>query len=214
MTKPLGVILAGGQATRMGGGDKGLLKIGGRSLLSHVVDRLAPQVDDLALNANGDPKRFADLHLPILPDTIDGFAGPLAGVLAGLDWAATQGRHSIVTAAADTPFFPRDLVDRLQAASRDQDLPLVVATTPRTGAELLKSGGGKRVNRHPTFGLWPVALRDDLRAALNDGLRKVVLWTDKHAGREALFPTDPFDPFFNVNTPDDLKRAKTLREQA
>ncbi len=214
MIRPLGVILAGGLATRMGGGDKGLLEIGGQSLLSHVIERLSPQVDHLALNANGDPKRFADLNLPVLPDTIEGFAGPLAGVLTGLDWAAEQGADSIVTAAADTPFFPRDLVDRLTATAQGQTHPLVLATTPRTGEEALKSGGGKRVNRHPTFGLWPVALRDDLRAALNDGLRKVVLWTDQHNGREALFPADPFDPFFNVNTPDDLALARKLLEQA
>ncbi|MFY2823708.1 molybdenum cofactor guanylyltransferase MobA [Ruegeria sp. MALMAid1280] len=214
MTKPLGVILAGGLATRMGGGDKGLLQIGGQSLLSHVIGRLTLQVDGLALNANGDPERFADLNLPILPDTIEGFAGPLAGVLAGLDWAADQGADCIVTAAADTPFFPRDLVARLMQAAKGQTHPLVLATTPRTGDEALKSGGSKRINRHPTFGLWPVALRDDLRDALNDGLRKVVLWTDKHGGREALFDTEPFDPFFNVNTPDDLARAEKLLEQA
>lgn len=214
MNNPLGVILAGGLATRMGGGDKGLLQLGGQSLLTHVIDRLSPQVSGLALNANGAPERFADLDLPILPDTIEGFAGPLAGVLAGLDWAATLGADSIVTAAADTPFFPRELVARLVDTARGQTHPLVLATTPRTGEEALKSGGGKRVNRHPTFGLWPVALRDDLRAALNDGLRKVVLWTDKHDGREALFSADPFDPFFNVNTPDDLARAQKLLEQA
>ncbi|NOD34925.1 MULTISPECIES: molybdenum cofactor guanylyltransferase MobA [unclassified Ruegeria] len=212
--KPLGIILAGGQATRMGGGDKGLLQIDGQSLISHVIERLSPQVSGLALNANGDPERFSDLNLTVLPDTIEGFAGPLAGVLAGLDWAAEQGAGSIVTAAADTPFFPRDLVVRLQDAAEGQVHPLVLATTPRNGDEALKSGGGKRVNRHPTFGLWPVALRDDLREALTDGLRKVVLWTDKHDGREALFDADPFDPFFNVNTPEDLDRARTLLEQA
>ncbi|WP_170526101.1 molybdenum cofactor guanylyltransferase MobA [Ruegeria arenilitoris] len=214
MTKPLGVILAGGLATRMGGGDKGLLHLGGQTLLAHVIDRLAPQVAGLALNANGDPTRFADLGLPILPDSIAGYAGPLAGVLAGLDWAAGQGADCIVTAAADTPFFPRDLVDRLTRAAQGQTHPLVLATTPRTGDEALKSGGGRRVNRHPTFGLWPVALRDDLRAALTNGLRKVVLWTDRHDGREALFPADPFDPFFNVNTPEDLIRAQHLLERA
>ncbi|WP_419740566.1 molybdenum cofactor guanylyltransferase MobA [Ruegeria sp.] len=213
MTKPLGVILAGGLATRMGGGDKGLLQIGGQSLLSHVIERLCPQVDSLALNANGDAARFAEWDLPVLPDSIEGYAGPLAGVLAGLDWAAEQGADRIVTAAADTPFFPRDLVARLTEVAQGQTHPLVLATTPRTGDGALKSGG-KKVNRHPTFGLWPVALRDDLRAALNDGLRKVVLWTDKHDGREALFPADPFDPFFNVNTPDDLVRAEKLLEQA
>ncbi len=213
-SRPLGVILAGGLATRMGGGDKGLLQLGGQSLLAHVIDRLAPQVAGLALNANGDPARFADLGLPILPDSIAGYAGPLAGVLAGLDWAAEQGADCIVTAAADTPFFPRDLVDRLMRAAQGQAHPLVLAATRRTGVEALKSGGGRRVNRHPTFGLWPVALRDDLRAALTDGLRKVVLWTDRHDGREALFPADPFDPFFNVNTPEDLILAQHLLEQA
>ncbi|WP_170391810.1 molybdenum cofactor guanylyltransferase MobA [Ruegeria arenilitoris] len=213
-SRPLGVILAGGLATRMGGGDKGLLQLGGQSLLAHVIDRLAPQVAGLALNANGDPERFADLGLPVLTDSIAGYAGPLAGVLAGLDWAAGQGADCIVTAAADTPFFPRDLVDRLTRAAQGQAHPLALATTPRTGHEALKSGGGRRVNRHPTFGLWPVALRDDLRAALTDGLRKVVLWTDRHDGREALFPADPFDPFFNVNTPEDLIRAQHLLEQA
>ncbi|UAB89241.1 molybdenum cofactor guanylyltransferase MobA [Ruegeria sp. SCSIO 43209] len=211
--KPLGVILAGGLATRMGGGDKGLLQIGGQSLLDRVIDRLRPQVGGLALNANGDAERFARLNLPVVSDSIEGFAGPLAGVLAGLDWAAEQGAQSIVTVAADTPFFPHDLVAQLVHASEGQKYPLVLATTPRTGDEALKSGGGKRVNRHPTFGLWPVALRDDLRAALNGGLRKVVLWTDQHDGREALFSAQPFDPFFNVNTPDDLARAETLLEQ-
>ncbi|WP_375698251.1 molybdenum cofactor guanylyltransferase MobA [Pseudophaeobacter sp. TrK17] len=209
MTKPLGVILAGGLATRMGGGDKGLLQIGGQSLLARVRNRLEPQVSGLALNANGDAARFADLGLPVVADSIDGFAGPLAGVLAGLDWAAGQGADAIVTAAADTPFFPTDLVARLVEASKGQAHPLVLATTPRTGEEL-KSGGRSKVNRHPTFGLWPVALRDDLRAALKDGLRKVVLWTDQHGGREALFDVTPFDPFFNVNTPADLTRAEEL----
>ncbi|MEC8572007.1 MAG: molybdenum cofactor guanylyltransferase MobA, partial [Pseudomonadota bacterium] len=208
--QPLGVILAGGLATRMGGGDKGRLQVGGESLLARVVDRIAPQVAGLALNANGDPQRFDDLGLPVIADTIDGFAGPLAGVLAGLDWAAEQGASSIVTVAADTPFFPQDLAERLLAAAEGQRYPLVLATTPRTGEEALKSGGGRRVNRHPTFGLWPVELREDLRSALQNGLRKVVLWTDQHGGREALFEAEPFDPFFNVNTPEDLVRAEAL----
>lgn len=210
MSSPLGVILAGGLATRMGGGDKGLLRVGGRTLLARAIDRLGPQVDGLALNANGDPARFAEYGLPVLPDTVPGFPGPLAGVLAGLDWAADRGAESIVTTAADTPFFPTDLVARLQAAATGP-YPLALAATPRDGATL-KSGG--KVNRHPTFGLWPVALRDDLRAALNDGLRKVVLWTDRHGGTEALFEAEPFDPFFNVNTPEDLERAEALAEAA
>jgi molybdopterin-guanine dinucleotide biosynthesis protein A len=210
MTQPLGVILAGGLATRMGGGDKGLLSLGGQSLMVRVIDRLSPQVRQIALNANGDGARFDDFGLPVIPDSIEGFAGPLAGVLAGLDWAAEQEATAIVTVAADTPFFPHDLVARLVAASDGQSHPLVLATTPKSGDEVLKSGGKGRVNRHPTFGLWPVALRDDLRAALEGGLRKVVLWTDQHGGREALFEAEPFDPFFNVNTPDDLARAEGL----
>lgn len=200
MTAPLGVILAGGQATRMGGGDKGLLTLGGKTILSHVIDRLSPQVEALALNANGDPARFASYGLPVLPDSVDGFAGPLAGVLAGLDWAATRSATHIVTAAADTPFFPADLVPRLQLAAEEQGKPIALART----------GNG----RHPTFGLWPVALRDDLRAALKDGLRKVVLWTDKHGTAMADFPVKGFDPFFNVNTPDDLAEARRLMERA
>ncbi|MCT4369384.1 molybdenum cofactor guanylyltransferase MobA [Yangia mangrovi] len=210
MQQPLGVILAGGLATRMGGGDKGLLEIGGAPLLQRVIDRIEPQVGALALNANGDPGRFARYRLPVLPDTIPGFPGPLAGVLAGLDWAAEQGADSIVTVAADTPFFPCDLVPRLLLAAEEAPHLLALACTPRSGDEALKSGGGKKINRHPTFGLWPVSLRDDLRAALEGGLRKVVLWTDQHGAGEALFPAEPFDPFFNVNTPEDLARAQAL----
>ena len=199
MKQPLGVILAGGQATRMGGGDKGLLTLGGQTLLARVIDRLEPQVGSVALNANGDAARFADLDIPVLPDSIDGFVGPLAGVLAGLDWAASQGADTIVTAAADTPFFPCDLVPQLLLRAEGMAHPLVLAATPDP-----KRGTA----RHPTFGLWPVALRDDLRAALAGGLRKVVLWTDQHDGREALFPDE--DAFFNVNTPQDLARAETM----
>lgn len=199
LKQPLGVILAGGQATRMGGGDKGLLTLGGQTLLARVIDRLEPQVGSVALNANGDAARFADLNLPVLADSIDGFVGPLAGVLAGLDWAASQGADTIVTAAADTPFFPCDLVPQLLLRAEGMAHPLVLAATPDP-----KRGTA----RHPTFGLWPVALRDDLRAALTGGLRKVVLWTDQHDGREALFPDE--DAFFNVNTPQDLARAETM----
>lgn len=198
--RPLGVILAGGRATRMGGGDKGLLRLdGGPRLIDLVIDRLAPQCDALALNANGDPARFADLGLPVLPDSVSGFAGPLAGVLAGLDWAAEQGAGAIVTAAADTPFLPRDLVARLQAAAGPSGLALAAS----------RDAGG-RLWRQPTFGLWPVALRDDLRAALEDGLRKIVAWTDRHHAGTAEFESTPFDPFFNVNTPEDLAEAGRL----
>ncbi|MDA5095449.1 molybdenum cofactor guanylyltransferase MobA [Aliiroseovarius sp. KMU-50] len=208
--KVYGVILAGGLATRMGGSeeaqlDKGRLELGGKSLLEHVITRLAPQVDTLALNANGDASRFADTGLPVLSDSIEGFAGPLAGVLAGLDWAAEQGATHILSAAADTPFFPTDLGARLIAAAKAEGTPIALAAT---------NDPDRGPMRQPTFGLWPVDLRDDLRAALKDGLRKVVLWTDKHGAALAPYDPDPFDPFFNVNTPEDLERAEALLKGA
>ncbi|OSQ51034.1 molybdenum cofactor guanylyltransferase MobA [Marivita geojedonensis] len=209
MSVPLGVILAGGLATRMGGGDKALLSVGGQTLLKRVIDRLQPQVAGMALNANGDAARFDGFGLPVLPDSIEGFPGPLAGVLAGLDWAAEQGAEAIVTVAADTPFFPDDLVAVLQDKAQGMAHPLVLAATPR-GEEKTKSMSRSGLIRHPTFGLWPVALRDDLRAALEDGIKKVVIWTEKHGGREAVFKTDQGDPFFNVNTPEDLEAAEAM----
>lgn len=202
MSKPLGVILAGGQATRMGGGDKGLRQVAGQPLLDHVLERLRPQVDRIALNANGDPARFATYDLPVLPDSLPDWPGPLAGVLAGMDWAAAQGADAVVSVAADTPFFPRDLVAQLQAAAGTSGLALAAT---REGGKLW---------RHPTFGLWPVALRDDLREALKGGLRKVVLWTDQHGAGTVEFATEPFDPFFNINTPDDIATAEQIAGQA
>lgn len=204
MTAPLGVILAGGLASRMGGGDKGLLQLGDRSILQHVIDRLSPQVSALSLNANGNPERFSDHGLPVISDSIADYPGPLAGVLAGLDWAAAQGADSILTAAADTPFFPQDLGVRLIEVSRDMATPLALAATQDAEGKMW---------RQPTFGLWPVALRDDLRAALQDGLRKVVMWTDRHHAREAVFAAASYDPFFNVNTPDDLTVARSLLKE-
>ncbi len=195
----VGVILAGGRATRMGGGDKGLRHVAGRRLMDHVIARLGPQVAGMAINANGDPARLAEFGLPVLPDSLPDHPGPLAGVLAGMDWAAGQGAAAIVTAAADTPFFPPDLVVRLQSAAGPSGLALA-ASTDDAG----------RIWRQPTFGLWPVALRDDLRAALTGGLRKIVLWTDGHGAGQAVFASDPFDPFFNVNTPEDIGRAEAL----
>jgi len=199
MTAPLGVILAGGRATRMGGGDKGLREVGGRRLIDHVIARLRSQCAGLAINANGDPARLAEFGLPVLPDSLPDHPGPLAGVLAGLDWAAGQGAEAIVTAAADTPFLPHDLVARLEAAAGPSGLCL--AGSPDEEG---------RMQRHPTFGLWPVALRDDLRAALQGGLRKIVLWTDGHGAGLARFESAPFDPFFNVNTPEDIATAERL----
>ena len=196
MSRPLGVILAGGLARRMGGGDKGLILLDGAPILSYVVERLKPQTGALALNANGDPGRFAGFGLPVLRDPLPDFPGPLAGVLAGMDWAAGQGAETIVTAAADTPFFPRDLAARLADVAQGMESPLALAA----------SGG----HRHPTFGLWPVALRHDLRAALEGGLRKIVLWTDRHGARMADFGDGAPDPFFSINTPEDLAEAHVL----
>ncbi|MBO6896184.1 MAG: molybdenum cofactor guanylyltransferase MobA [Shimia sp.] len=201
MKQPLGVILAGGQATRMGGGDKGRLSLGGKTILQHVIDRLEPQVAGMALNANGDTARFADLDMPVIQDSLAEFPGPLAGVLAGLDWAAEQGAEAIVTAAADTPFFPCDLVPHLLLASEAGPHRLALAASGEPGGKLW---------RQPTFGLWPVALRDDLRAALQSGLRKIVIWTDKHDAGQAAFVQSGIDPFFNVNTPEDLEEARRI----
>ncbi|MEM9780198.1 MAG: molybdenum cofactor guanylyltransferase MobA [Pseudomonadota bacterium] len=189
--KPLGVVLAGGLARRMGGGDKCLLPLGGGVLLDQVLTRLVPQTGPIALNANGDPSRFDRFDLPVIPDSIEGFAGPLAGVLAGLDWAHAQGAAQIVTVAGDTPFFPSDLTARLTQAASPAGLAL--AATPDG-------------HRHPTFGLWPTALRDDLRAALTAGTRKVVAWTDGHGCGTAQFDSEA--AFFNVNTPEDLTTAQ------
>lgn len=199
---PAGVILAGGLATRMGGGDKGLLDLGGRRLIDHVLDRLRPQVSSVVLNANGDPARFAEFSVPVIADSIAGHAGPLAGVLAGLDWAASAGQTAIVTVAADTPFFPIDLVSRLCEGAAIAGATIALAATPDPERGQVQ---------HPTFGLWPVALREDLRQALNGGLRKVVLWTDKHNATMVPFGNVQGDPFFNVNTPEDLETARRMQ---
>lgn len=197
MSRIAGVILAGGRATRMGGGDKGLRQVGPKRLIDHVIDRLSPQCDVLAINANGNPQRFAEFNLPVLPDSLPDHPGPLAGVLAGLDWAVDVGADAIVTAAADTPFFPRDLCRRLEQAAGPNGLTLAAS----------RDEAGK-LWRQPTFGLWPISLREDLRLALQEGLRKIVVWTDRHEAGLAEFSAIPFDPFFNINTPDDIEKAE------
>lgn len=203
MADILGVILAGGQARRMGGGDKCLLDLGGRSLLQQVADRLAPQVADMVLNANGDPARFAAAvpDLPVIADSFAGFAGPLAGVLAGMEEARRRGIAQIVTVAADTPFFPADLVTGLRAAAVSADTDLALAATETAEG---------RLHWHPTFGLWPAAAAEDLRAALTGGTRKVLDWTDSRGAAVAVFECRGFDPFFNVNRPGDLERARAI----
>jgi molybdopterin-guanine dinucleotide biosynthesis protein A len=195
MIQPYGVILAGGRATRMGGAegkvvDKARLVVRGRPIIDHVLTRFAPQVERLALSANGDPTRWTDLNLPVLPDADPDRPGPLAGILAGLHWAAGLDCPHIVTAAADTPFLPPDLVPRLLDAAG------------RSGLALAATESDERAQ--PTFGLWPTALREDLRAALAGGLRKITHWTDRHDPGRATFPDAHF---FNVNTPEDLAAA-------
>lgn len=194
------VILAGGLSRRMGGGDKTLLPLGGVPILSHAVRRLTPQVTRILLNANGDPDRFAPFGLPVLADPLPDHPGPLAGVLAGMNQAAEMGADWVVTVAGDTPFFPADLVERLSGAIDQEDKPIALAMT--------ETGG--QAYAHPTFGLWAVALRKDLRAALQDGVRKVLAWTDRHGVAYARFSSDPFDPFLNINTAEDLERAEDI----
>jgi len=193
-----GVVLAGGLSRRMGGGDKSLKVLAGKTILERVIARALPQVSALVLNTNGDASRFARYGLPVVADSVAGFAGPLAGVLAGLDWAASQAPDvsHVASFATDAPFFPPDLVKRLKAAVADGKHDLACAA----------SGG----REHPVFGLWPVALREDLRNALASGLRKVDLWTARFRLARVEFPAQPYDPFFNVNAPEDLAEAERL----
>jgi molybdenum cofactor guanylyltransferase len=199
----VGLLLAGGQSRRMGGGDKALRQLGGITLLERVEARLRPQVAALVLNANGDPARFAGFGLPVVADSIPGFAGPLAGVLAGLDWAAAHRPDCafVASVATDAPFFPPDLVSRLaQALSAG-------------GADLACAASDGRA--HPVFGLWPVRLREDLRHALvAEGVRKVDVWTGRYRLVEVPFPDRPIDPFFNANRPEDLDTAAALLAEA
>jgi molybdenum cofactor guanylyltransferase len=200
--RPLGVVLAGGLARRMGGGDKARLRIGGRSILERVLARLEPQCARLILNANGDPARFADTGLPVVSDSVPDFAGPLAGILAALDWAAAHapGIADVASAPGDCPFLPDDLVARLLAARAAQRTRLACARS------------GER--RHPVVGLWPVDLRSDLRQALvEEGLRKIEAFTARHGIAIADWPASPFDPFFNINTPEDAAEAERLAAQ-
>jgi molybdopterin-guanine dinucleotide biosynthesis protein A len=203
-----GVILAGGQSRRMGGGDKGLLELAGKPMLGHVIDRLKPQVGAIAINANGDPTRFARFGLPVIPDTVAGFVGPLAGVLAGMRWSAEHAPETrwIVTAAGDAPLLPLDLVARLLAAA---------AVAPDNAIALAQSHGAL----HPVIGLWPVALADDLQAQLAQGVRKVLHWTDRHGTVPVPFPPAriggaALDPFFNANTPQELEELRAIIAKA
>jgi molybdopterin-guanine dinucleotide biosynthesis protein A len=198
----VGVLLAGGKSTRMGGGDKCLRTLSGRPILARIIERLGPQVSDMVINANGDASRFAAFGRAVVPDSIAGYAGPLAGVHAGLEWIKANRPNAAyaVTVATDTPFFPNDLVQRLMAASDDE-----------AALHIAKS----EVGTHPVIGLWPVMLAEELKASLERGERKVGAWTREHHAIEVFFPMVEIggaliDPFFNINAPDDLAAAETL----
>jgi molybdenum cofactor guanylyltransferase len=195
----LGLVLAGGLARRMGGGDKARIKIGGASILQRVLACLTPQCSRIIINANGDPARLADTGLPVIADSVPDFAGPLAGILAGLDWAAQNvpAAEWLVSVPGDCPFLPKDLVARLYEARVTSNVPLACA----------RSGEW----RHPVVGLWSVKLREDLRHALmSEGLHKIELWTARHGIAIAEWPAAPIDPFFNVNTPKDAAQAEAI----
>ena len=196
--KIAGVVLAGGQSRRMGGGDKCLRPLARRPILDHILERARPQVTMLAINANGDAGRFARFGLPIVPDAIADFAGPLAGISAGLDWAAAQDADCshLASFASDAPFLPRDLVARLLQALADGEHDLACAAS---------SG-----RAHPVFGLWPLRLRHDLREAVLGGVRKVDAWTGRYRLATVDFAAQPLDPFFNTNRPEDLLEAERL----
>ena len=197
-----GVLLAGGLSRRMGGGDKCLRDLGGEPILARIIARAAPQVGALVLNANGDPARFSRFGLPVAADVVEGYAGPLAGVLTGLDWAAANapGAAWVASFACDAPFFPTDMVERMLAAVEASGADLACAVT--------------HGRTHPVFGLWPVALREALRRAmLEEEIRKVDRWTARYKLVEVDFPdvdtpAGPLDPFFNTNRPEDLADAE------
>jgi molybdopterin-guanine dinucleotide biosynthesis protein A len=193
------VLLAGGLSRRMGGHDKMLRDLGGESILARVVARIKSQADRLLLNANGDAARFADFSLPVAADVIEGHPGPLAGVLTGMEWARVNAPDCpwVVTAPTDAPFLPCDLVQRL------------VAAVEAEGADMACASSGGR--HHPVCGLWPVRLAGELRRAmLEEDIRKVDIWTARYRLAVADWPTDPIDPFFNANRPEDLAEAERI----
>ena len=199
MSRIAGVVLAGGKGSRLGGVDKALLTLHGRTFLAHVRERAQPQVDALALSANSDPADYADFGLPVLADSPQGHVGPLAGLLSGLEWAmhAMPDADRVASFAVDTPFFPLDLVDRLRSALE------------REGAEIALAASGDRI--HPVFGLWSVASAAALRHALTvEGVRAVRAWTDRFRVAVVSWDAKPFDPFFNINTPADLENLDGL----
>jgi molybdenum cofactor guanylyltransferase len=199
----VGVLLAGGKSSRMGGGDKCLLPLAGTPMLTRIIGRLRPQVTDIVLNANGDVSRFAAFGLPIVVDRLGGQAGPLAGVHAGIEWAIANRPESrfVITAATDTPFFPIDLVARFLASLERGEPKLLVARSEE--------------GVHPVFGLWPVSLAPAIERSLTSGMRKVQAWVREHRAEEIFFPNGEIggrtiDPFFNLNRPKELAEAEVL----
>lgn len=198
----VGILLAGGKSSRMGGGDKCLRSLGGKPILTRIIDRLNPQVADIVINGNGDPSRFEAFGLPVVADSVAGFQGPLAGVLAGLQWvkANRPGIEHAVTIATDTPFFPADLVHRFLESPGNA-----------SGFRIAQSD----VGLHPVIGLWPIGLCDELEESLKRGERKVTAWTTDHGAVPVFFPpvdvgSQSIDPFFNINAPEDLATAEAL----
>lgn len=199
-----GLVLAGGLARRMGGGDKARIKIGRSTIIDRVLATLSGQCVDIIINANGDTNRYEDTGCEIVSDSVPDFAGPLAGILAGLDWLAEQhnGIEWMLSVPADCPFLPDDLVERLHEARR------------RMGAGVPLACARSGEWRHPVVGLWPLALRENLRKALmEEGLHKIEVWTARHGVAIADWPDQPVDPFFNVNTPEDVQRAEAIALQ-
>jgi len=197
------VILAGGLARRMGNADKAFVRLNNQPLLAHVLARITPQVDRIIINANGDPKRFSAFDLPVVPDTISDFPGPLAGVLTAMDWVRNNQPQCkwLVSIPVDTPFAPPDLVARLSQSIRDNDADMACAKS--------------KDRAHPVVGLWPVELADNLRSAMTeDDIRKVDLWTARFKLAQTEFDTDPVDPFFNINRPEDIEQAEKFLQEA
>ena len=197
--KIAGLLLAGGQSRRWGGGDKCLLRLAGRPILDHIIARVRPQVGPMVLNANGDPARFAGFALPVAPDVVGGFAGPLAGVLTGLEWARQNapGCEWVASFACDAPFVPTDLVARLIRAVADEGADMACAVSD--------------ARDQPVFGLWPVRLTGELRRAIvGEDLHKVDVWSGRYRLARAVFTVDPVDPFFNLNSPEDILRAEEI----
>ena len=202
-----GIILAGGLSRRMGGGDKGLLKLGKKTIIKRVIDKISPQVSSLAININGDNSRFPNYNLPIVSDSMEGFLGPLSGILAGMDWAFKKNHKYIATVAADSPFLPDDFIHRLYSLVKNQKLNIgIAASRVITTNDLF---------RHPTFGVWEVDLKDDLRNELAGDTRKIIKWAKRFKLQYCHFDIENElnDPFFNINTPGDLEKAKYRLKQ-